>query len=39
MAGRIYTCGICRLELVLSDDGTMMVLAPLPLPPENDPRR
>jgi hypothetical protein len=26
---RIYRCSICRLELVLSDDGTQMVVAPL----------
>jgi hypothetical protein len=28
-AGQIYRCAICRLELVLSDDGTQMVIAPL----------
>jgi hypothetical protein len=27
--GRIYRCSICRLELVLSDDGTHMSIAPL----------
>jgi hypothetical protein len=29
-ANRVYVCAICRLELVLSDDGTRMVVAPLP---------
>jgi DNA-directed RNA polymerase subunit RPC12/RpoP len=28
--GRIYRCSICRLELVLSDDGTRMEIAPIP---------
>jgi hypothetical protein len=28
-AGHIYRCAICRLELVLSDDRTQMVVAPL----------
>ena len=27
---RIYRCSVCRLELVLSDDGFKMVVAPLP---------
>jgi hypothetical protein len=38
---RIYRCGLCRLDLVLSRDGERMVIAPLPAPdlPENDPRR
>jgi hypothetical protein len=27
--GRIYRCAVCRLELVVSDDGTHMVVAPL----------
>jgi hypothetical protein len=26
---RIYRCGICRLDLVLSKDGERMVVAPL----------
>lgn len=26
---RVYRCSICRLELVLNDDGTQMVVAPL----------
>ena len=26
----IYRCSVCRLELVLSDDGSNMVVAPLP---------
>jgi hypothetical protein len=26
--GAVYVCSICRLELVLSDDGTHMVVAP-----------
>jgi hypothetical protein len=25
---RVYRCSICHLELVLSDDGTQMVVAP-----------
>jgi hypothetical protein len=29
LPARIYRCSICRLELVLSDDGTQMVVAPL----------
>jgi hypothetical protein len=28
-AARIYRCAICRLELVLNDGGTHMVVAPL----------
>ena len=27
--GRVYTCAICRLELVLGDDRITMVVAPL----------
>jgi hypothetical protein len=26
---RVYRCGICRLELVLGDDGKRMIVAPL----------
>lgn len=29
---RIYWCGVCHLELVLSNDRTKMVIAPLPEP-------
>ena len=32
---RIYRCAICRLDLVLSADGTRMIVAPMP----SDPRR
>ena len=28
--GYIYRCSICRLDLVLNDQGTQMVVAPLP---------
>jgi hypothetical protein len=31
---RIYRCAICRLDLVLSDDGTRMIVAPLPPTPK-----
>lgn len=26
----VYRCSVCRLELVLADDGSNMVVAPLP---------
>jgi len=35
---RIYRCGICHLELVLSDDGTRMVVAPIDEEPDALPR-
>ena len=33
----IYRCSICRLELVLSDDGTHMIVAPLKQQPIDRP--
>jgi hypothetical protein len=27
--GKVYVCAICHLELICSDDGSHMILAPL----------
>jgi hypothetical protein len=29
VAGKVYVCSVCRLELVLSNDGTHMVVTPI----------
>jgi hypothetical protein len=35
---RIYRCHVCRLELTLDEKTDKLIVAPLPLPPESDPR-
>jgi hypothetical protein len=35
--GRVYTCRVCRLELVLSDDGSQMIVTPLDYKSEPEP--
>jgi len=36
---RIYRCHICRLELLADETTGKLTVAPLPSPPDNDPRR
>lgn len=37
LPGRIYRCSVCRLELILSDNGTHMVVAPIDKTTEPEP--